>query len=93
MDVLDDVIVVPNDIYNPDLLLDENEENEKNEISLEIRITISESNIIINLLITDIQTLLSFSLSFILLIKTDIELMYNPGNNKKLLFFHLVFGF
>lgn len=92
MDILNDVIMIFNYIYNLNLLLDKNENN-KSKVSLETGIIVSKLNIVINWLIIDIQMLLLLFSNLIPLIETDTELVYNLDNDKKLLLFHLVFDF
>lgn len=93
MNISDNTVIVFNDIYNLDLLLNKNKENEKIETNLETRITISESNTVINLLIINIQILSLPFLSLILSIETNIKSIYNTSNNERILFLHLAFGF
>lgn len=93
MDISDNIIIISNYIYNLGLLLDGDKESEENETNLKTGIMISESNIVINLLITNIQISLLFSSDLILSIEIDTKLMYNSDHNKRLSFFHLAFDF
>lgn len=60
MDISDNITIVSNDMYNFDLLLNDNKENEdnkKSEISLKTENKTSKLNTIIDLFIINIQIL------------------------------------
>lgn len=81
-----------NDVYNLDLLLGKNKENDSDSnLGSESGYYINKINNTIILLIKHINILFLLDLPF--LMKINIKSVNNPQNHRKLLFFYIVFNF